>query len=64
MEPHPALRELDLGEKAISAGVAAFLSAVVVNPLDVAKVQIRLPVGGRWTGCGNVACLAPTSDQR
>lgn len=37
-EARPALRELELKERAISAAAAAFLSAVIVNPLDVAKV--------------------------
>lgn len=33
------LRDVDFREKAISAAGAAFISAVIVNPLDVAKVR-------------------------
>jgi hypothetical protein len=36
-------------EKAVSAAGAAFVSAVIVNPLDVAKVK---PAGEFfWRGC-------------
>ncbi|GBG81818.1 hypothetical protein CBR_g33999 [Chara braunii] len=34
----PVLRDLDLREKSIAEGMAAVISALVVNPLDVAKV--------------------------
>lgn len=34
------VRNVDLKEKAISAAGAAFISAVIVNPLDVAKVGL------------------------
>lgn len=34
--------KLGLGERAFSAAGAAFLSAVIVNPLDVAKVLLSL----------------------
>lgn len=34
--------KLGLGERAFSAAGAAFLSAVIVNPLDVAKVMLSL----------------------
>lgn len=32
--------DLSFGERALSAGAAAVISAVVVNPLDVAKVLV------------------------
>ena len=35
------LRKVDVREKAISAAGAAFISAVIVNPLDVAKVALK-----------------------
>lgn len=35
--------KLGLGERAFSAAGAAFLSAVIVNPLDVAKVLFLSP---------------------
>ena len=34
--------ELGLGERACSAASAAFVSAIIVNPLDVAKVKFSL----------------------
>lgn len=34
--------KLGVGERAFSAAGAAFLSAIIVNPLDVAKVKIPL----------------------
>lgn len=40
LEGQPVVRELELKERAISAAAAAFLSAVIVNPLDVAKVRL------------------------
>lgn len=33
--------KLGIGERALSAAGAAFLSAIIVNPLDVAKVNIQ-----------------------
>lgn len=35
------IRNVDLKEKAISAAGAAVISAVLVNPLDVAKVSFH-----------------------
>lgn len=35
------LRNVDITEKAISAAGAAVISAVIVNPLDVAKVCLK-----------------------
>jgi hypothetical protein len=44
-----ALRRVEVREKAVSAAGAAFVSAVIVNPLDVAKVK---PAGEFfWRGC-------------
>lgn len=39
--PNSNISDVDLsfGERALSAAAAAFISAVVVNPLDVAKVR-------------------------
>lgn len=37
---------LGVGERAFSAAGAAFLSAIIVNPLDVAKVKLLLPSFG------------------
>lgn len=34
-------RKLGFGERAVSAAGAAFLSAIIVNPLDVAKVMLN-----------------------
>lgn len=34
--------KLGVGERAFSAAGAAFLSAIIVNPLDVAKVKLSL----------------------
>lgn len=48
--PSPAPRQssdadkLGIGERAFSAAGAAFLSAIIVNPLDVAKVQLQKPL--------------------
>ena len=43
------LRKVDMREKAISAAGAAFLSAVIVNPLDVAKVSLKPDGECLWT---------------
>lgn len=37
----PVVRELEFREKAVSAAAAAVLSAVIVNPLDVAKTRLQ-----------------------
>eukprot|EP00850_Spirogloea_muscicola_P017017 SM000142S00531 [mRNA] locus=s142:126906:135045:- [translate_table: standard] len=37
----PAQRELQLLEKAVSAAAAAVISAIIVNPLDVAKTRLQ-----------------------
>jgi solute carrier family 25 protein 39/40 len=34
-------KSIDMRERAISAAGAAFISAVIVNPLDVAKVSLH-----------------------
>lgn len=39
---NPSDVNLGFGERAISAAGAAFLSAILVNPLDVAKVSLAL----------------------
>eukprot|EP00897_Mesotaenium_endlicherianum_P004364 jgi/Mesen1/3956/ME000209S02967 len=40
------LRELELREKAVSAAAAAFLSAIITNPLDVAKTRLQAQAAG------------------
>lgn len=43
-ESHSSDIELSFGERALSAAAAAaFLSAIIVNPLDVAKVSQQMP---------------------
>lgn len=42
-ESHSSDIELSFGERAVSAAAAAFLSAIIVNPLDVAKVSQQMP---------------------
>lgn len=37
--------DLGFGERALSAAGAAFLSAILVNPLDVAKVKLDVNAG-------------------
>jgi hypothetical protein len=40
MEEVPS-KSIDMKERAVSAAGAAFISAVIVNPLDVAKVSLH-----------------------
>ncbi|GAQ88168.1 mitochondrial substrate carrier protein [Klebsormidium nitens] len=47
LEGQSAVRELELKERAISAAAAAFLSAIIVNPLDVAKTRLQAQAAGR-----------------
>lgn len=42
----PVMRELELRERAVSAAAAAVLSAILVNPLDVAKTRLQAQAAG------------------
>ncbi|KAG8087203.1 hypothetical protein GUJ93_ZPchr0010g10244 [Zizania palustris] len=41
-----AEKELGMGERALSAAAAAFVSAIIVNPLDVAKTRLQAQAAG------------------
>ncbi|KAL0397976.1 UNVERIFIED_CONTAM: Mitochondrial carrier protein MTM1 [Sesamum calycinum] len=52
--------DLSFGERAFSAGAAAFISAVIVNPLDVAKTRLQaqaagVPYDGSQVGCSETS---------
>ncbi|KAL0428777.1 UNVERIFIED_CONTAM: Mitochondrial carrier protein MTM1 [Sesamum radiatum] len=49
--------DLSFGERAFSAGAAAFISAVIVNPLDVAKTRLQAQAAGvPYNGLCQVGC--------
>ncbi|KAK4411477.1 Mitochondrial carrier protein MTM1 [Sesamum angolense] len=54
--------DLSFGERAFSAGAAAFISAVIVNPLDVAKTRLQaqaagVPYDGSQVGCSETSTM-------
>jgi hypothetical protein len=52
--PH---RTVDVKEKAISAAGAAIISAIIVNPLDVAKVGRNFALESCWSGRLYINCF-------
>lgn len=49
--------DLGIAERALSAAGAAFLSAIIVNPLDVVKVRIQQIKRKSMCVCVNYLCI-------
>lgn len=66
LPPQPSdCYKLGIGERAFSAAGAAFLSAIIVNPLDVAKTRLQAQAAGVAYShplsnmTGRMACFGP-----